>query len=182
MNTKFFATTALIATMALSGVALATDITKTVTTTVTADTPVISTTVGADVNADVNTDAQITKKSGYYAFDANNNGFLDADEYVTYSYNVIDVNGDKFIADDEWNTYTKVWYKPVQTEDAKAYEFVKLDADADGRIDFEEYANGKDNVIFSTWDVDANGYVDESEYKTVVTTYQTIDTDGVYKW
>ena len=109
---------------------------------------------------------------------------LDPDEYMTYSYNVIDIDGNKFITDEEYTTYKNVWYKPVTAKDVKAEEFVKLDANADGRIDFDEYNNGTTTTttVFTSWDADGNGYVDDTEYKTVVTEYQTIDTDGIYTW
>ncbi len=116
-----------------------------------------------------------------YKFDANNNGILDQDEYVTYSYTMIDRDDDGVVDDVEWNDYTKLWYQPVDVK-PRADAFVSYDVDGDGYIDATEYKKAYDVNLYNSWDANSDGSVQMSEYQTMTTTYHDLDNDGLYEW
>lgn len=116
-----------------------------------------------------------------YKFDSNQNGVLDENEYITYSYTMIDHDGDGMIDDVEWNDYTEIWYEPVEIKPDSA-TFTSYDLDGDGYIDVTEYENAYDVDLYQAWDVNNDGHVRMSEYETITTTYHDLDNDGLYEW
>lgn len=116
--------------------------------------------------------------AAYTAFDNNDDGLLDENEYVDYSYDVIDYNDDGLLDDDEWYDYSSVWYEPYDIDyDSDLGAF---DADNDGYIDEDEYADNYDSDLFNEWDADNSGFVDDKEYEEVATLYDDADEDGLF--
>ena len=116
-----------------------------------------------------------------YKFDANENGILDQNEYVAYSYTMIDHDGDGLIDDVEWNDYTTIWYEPVDVEPDNE-RFTAYDLDGDGYIDTTEYEQAYDADLYEAWDSDNDGTVRMSDYETITRTYHDLDNDGLYDW
>lgn len=141
-----------------------------------------STTTTVTTKPAISSDATVTHKSGYVAYDMDGDGVLEPDEYTTYSYNVIDRDGDKYITDSEWSDYTTVWYEPLGQDLSKIREFAELDTNADGKVDFEEYKAKPEVNLFSGWDTDGDGFINDTEYTTVITRYKTVDTGNLYNW
>ncbi len=118
----------------------------------------------------------------YRAYDVNENTYLDADEYVTYSYDLIDYDNDGIIEATEWDYYTDVWYEPYDFDYDVGYDFDHYDTDGDGFIEVTEYENAWDEEIYRAWDSDNDGIVEMTEYNDVIGAYEPYDTDRLYDW
>lgn len=120
----------------------------------------------------------------HYFSDWNNkdNEYLDDEDLYKGVFARIDENNDKYITEAEWLKNVDRWYAKYAV-----IEFDSTDADADGRVGLSEFTdddnliefyenwdvNKKDEVLtddelasglFSLWDIDKSGYIEESEY------------------
>lgn len=116
-----------------------------------------------------------------YKFDANQNGILDQDEYVAYSYTMIDHDGDGLIDDVEWDDYTTIWYEPLDVK-PRGDSFASFDLNSDSYIDATEYQQAYDANLYQAWDSDNDGTIRMSDYETITRTYHDLDNDGLYDW
>ena len=144
------------------------------TTETTLGTPVANTNVNTATNTDVNTTN--------YFYDKNNNGMMDRDEYVTYSYTTIDYDGDGMIDETEWNDYTTTWYEPIDATYDNTRTFTSYDVNSDGYIETSEYEDAVDYNVYTSWDSNGDGVIDTTEYKTFTTAYADMDTNNRYTW
>lgn len=116
-----------------------------------------------------------------YKFDTNQNGILDEDEYVAYSYTMIDHDGDGVIDEVEWHDYTTIWYEPVNVT-PRSGSFASFDLNGDGYIDATEYQQAYDVNLYRAWDSNNDGTVRMSDYEAMTRTYYDLDNDGLYEW
>ena len=121
--------------------------------------------------------------SNFYAYDADNDGYIEETEYINYSYNMIDYDQDGYIDENEWDYYTSVWYEPYDAISYDtSYDFDYYDTDSDGFLEVSEYDQAYDRNIYDAWDADNDGYLEVTEYDRLSNTYSTYDYDNSYIW
>lgn len=129
-----------------------------------------------DANADGFLDAE--ELSGTYVndfttWDADADGELNEEEFYNTTYLNTDVDDDDLISEDEWNQgYASMYSNYVDEAD-----FATYDTDADGSLSSEEWMTGfGETEWFTTYDADASANVSEAEWDTGL--FADWDTDG----
>lgn len=121
------------------------------------------------------------------------NDYLDDEDLYQGIFGKIDQNNDKYLTEAEWLESVEYWYAEYAV-----IEFDSTDADADGRVGMAEFTDN-DNLVdfyenwdtnkedelltedelaaglFSLWDVDKSGYIEETEYQNLKGQYLGID-------
>ncbi|WP_144266273.1 hypothetical protein [Pontibacter ummariensis] len=100
----------------------------------------------------------------YEGWDANDDNFLDENEYRRGFYDTWDVNDDEALDENEWTMAAKDWRLENQS-------WTDWDTSGDGVLDENEYNAGFDTIVwYGEWDQDDDNQLSEREY-----------TDGVFR-
>ncbi|MDX5442786.1 MAG: hypothetical protein LPJ89_03285 [Hymenobacteraceae bacterium] len=122
----------------------------------------------------------------YRGWDANQDNFLDENEYSRGFYDTWDVNNDNRLEENEWNIAVNDWglenekwqdwdtsgdgildENEFRTRFARNDWYNKWDVDRDKRISEREYTDG----IFGLWDENDDNMLEENEYRAYNTYY-----------
>ena len=123
----------------------------------------------------------------YTEWDLDDNEFLDEDEFIGGLYGYYDADDDGIMNEDDFTEFTTTYYYDtwdldVNNEIAEnefeegwntymtGYEynadlFTEWDVDGDGILEDEEFGTG----MFDYWDADDSGFIEETEYTTYYT-------------
>jgi Ca2+-binding EF-hand superfamily protein len=170
MNRKL-AFAAMAATITLCGAATvqAASVTTTTTTKETVSAPVVATGVAPGTPG---------SQTAYYytSYDKNHDGVIQPEEFNTYVYTRWDHDGDGFLSDEEWQLATKHWYTP-STVEYKTYTY--WDKDNDKRLDPSEVQTlVSETSLYSLWDVNHNGTLENDEYASATFNMYDDNHDG----
>jgi hypothetical protein len=107
----------------------------------------------------------------YTAWDIDEDGVLDEDEFYTVNFANADTDDDDAISEEEWNIGYTTMYNPYIEDD-----FATLDSDGDGILDSEEWGAGfADTDWFGVYDENTDTFIDDTELSTGF--YNDWDTD-----
>lgn len=96
---------------------------------------------------------------------------LDDEDFFVSSYEMWDNDNDEMLTEEEWLFGYDYYFGDYVTVD-----YVAVDTDGDGFIEYAEYYDILDDTDFYTvWDVDANGYLNEYELARMVFNNWDID-------
>ena len=137
-----------------------------------------------DTNADGTLDAdeiQATYQNNFTEWDADEDGFLNSEEFYNTTFGNTDADDDDAISEEEWNAGFAGMYGAWSDDDFATFDadasgdlsrdewnavfaesewFTTYDADASTSISEDEWNAG----LFADWDTDASGTIDEDEY------------------
>ncbi len=113
-------------------------------------------------------------QTGYYeAWDQNDDDMLDQDEFTTGIYADWDADNDNILTEDEFTTGAERW-------GVTDTDFSTLDADGDGEVVYSEFNENWDNdAVYSTWDGDDDGLLNNDEFSTGLYDSADLDSDQV---
>ncbi len=102
-----------------------------------------------------------------YVADWNNyddNATFDDEDFYTVTYDIWDVDDDDLLTVEEWDYGYDYFYGDYVNDD-----FVALDLDNDGFIEYVEYYDVfADTYYYTDWDIDADTYLNEYELARLV--------------
>lgn len=131
----------------------------------------------ADYDGNMSTEDKYVDYAG--TPDKDRDGRLNTTEYVDFSYRLIDYGNDGRLDPREWQAYTDIFYEPIEL-DYQGKSFEEIDANGDGHIGAEEYADGYDRALFKAWDNNNSGYVEFEEYRELTAFYDHADEEDLY--
>ncbi len=89
---------------------------------------------------------------------------LDDEDFYTVTYGIWDTDDDELLTEEEWNYGYDYYYGDYVIDD-----FVAVDVDGDGFVEYTEYHDALDNTEFyASWDVDNDSYLNEYELARAV--------------
>lgn len=97
-------------------------------------------------------------------WDNTDNTGLDDEDFYVSSYGVINADNNTYLDADEWTFGYNYFFSDYLNKDYTLY-----DTDGDGFIEYVEYHDAiYDNDLFFEWDVDNDGYLDQYELANAV--------------
>ncbi|GHB61974.1 hypothetical protein [Persicitalea jodogahamensis] len=112
-------------------------------------------------NTEMTEDNTVTTNGNYFAdWDANTDGYLDADEYSGGNFRSWDTNADNKLDENEWNT-------GARNNGYEGQSWADWDIDRDGFLNDGEYRTGYNNAgWYNAWDTDGDSRLSQEEYDT----------------
>ena len=119
---------------------------------------------------DVNEAADSVKiSSTTYSYDANNNGVIEPDEFVTYITRTFDSDRDGYLDSTEYESDQDIYIYDLVNIDTSNNDAIKSytfwDKDKDDKLDASEIESLVANTgIYKKWDYNENGTIDTAEF------------------
>jgi Ca2+-binding EF-hand superfamily protein len=118
---------------------------------------------------------QVFTKYYYKDWNKSEDPYLDDEDFYSSVYRIWDLDNDDYMSEEEWVRGYEYYYG-----DYVVLEYMDVDIDNDGFIDYDEYYGSlADTDFFMTWDANKDNYLDEEELANGVFEVWDRDDSGV---